>query len=186
VPGSCSGVLHPGDFGYTLEDGGPGWATWVAVAGGVAALVVGLRRLLRLERTAALASCLVLLPTFVHGFANWSPSTSRPPTILSDGLLAAVDDNVPTGAVVFSAPEASYLLGAYESVRVCLNPKAHVADTVDNRPRERVRAFLRFVRTGDLSIPSSCGAPWLLVDLERYEPDLPLVYRDARWVLYRL
>ena len=188
VAGVAFQLLHPGDFGYTLEDGGPGWATWVAVAGGLVALAFGLRRPLRLERTAALASCLVLLPTFVHGFANWSPSSSRPPTILSGGLLAAVEKNVPTGAVVFSAPEASYRLGAYEPVRVCLNPKAHVADTVDNRPRERVRSFLRFVRTGDLAIPRACGADWLLVDLVRFqlEPDLPLVYRDERWVLYRL
>ena len=188
VAGIAFQLLHPGDFGYTLEDGGPGWATWVAVVGGVAALVVGLRRPVRLERTAALASALVLLPTFVHGFANWSPSSSRQPTILSDGLLASVAENVPTGAVVFSAPEASYRLGAYAPVRVCLNPKAHVADTVDNRPRERVRSFLRFVRTGDLAIPRACGAGWLLVDLVRFqvEPELPLVYRDERWVLYRL
>ncbi|MBA2372037.1 MAG: hypothetical protein H0V71_10385 [Chloroflexi bacterium] len=92
------------------------------------------------------------------------------------------------GAVVFSAPEPSYRLGAYAPIRVCLNPKAHVADTIDNRPRERVRAFLQFARTGDLSIPRACGADWLLVDLVRFqlEPDLPFVYRDERWVLYRL
>jgi len=181
-------LLHPGDFGYTLEDGGPGWATWVAVAGAAIALVAGLRGRPSLERRAAFASCLLLLPTYVHGLANWSPSPSRPPNILSAGLLAAVRDEVPTGAVVFSAPEPSYRLGAYAPVRVCLNPKAHVADTVDNRPRERVQDFLRFVRTGDLSIARACGATWLLVDLERFqlEPDLPVVHRDERWVLYRL
>ena len=37
-------------------------------------------------------------------------------------------------------------------MRVCLNPKNHVADTVENRPRERVRAYLRFRLTGDLSL----------------------------------
>ena len=78
--------------------------------------------------------------------------------------------------------------GAYVPVRVCLNPKNHVADTVENRPRERVRAYLRFRLTGDLSIPRACGAQWLLVDRERlgFEPRLTPVYRDARWILYRL
>lgn len=188
VAGIVFQALHPGDFGYTLEDGGPAWATWVGVAGAAVALAVGFRMRPPLERTAALASCLLLLPTYVHGIANWSPSTSRPPTILSDGLLAAVRERVPVGAVVFSSPEPSYRLGAYVPIRVCLNPKNHVADTVDNRPRERVRAYLRFRLTGDLSIPRACGATWLLLDKERlrFEPDLEPVYRDPRWVLYRL
>ena len=29
----------PGDFGYTLDQGGPAWATWIAVAGALVALV---------------------------------------------------------------------------------------------------------------------------------------------------
>ena len=81
----------------TLEDGGPAWATWVGVVGALVALVVGFRGHLALERTAALASALVLLPTYVHGFANWAPSEARPPNPLSDGLLAAVRERVPTG-----------------------------------------------------------------------------------------
>ena len=188
VAGIVFQALHPGDFGYTLEDGGPAWATWVGVVGAVVALAVGFRRRPPLERTAALASCLLLLPTYVHGVANWSPSPSRPATIFSDGLLAAVRERVPVGAVVFSSPEPSYRLGAYAPIRVCLNPKNHVADTIDNRPRERVRAYLRFRLTGDLSIPRACGATWLLVDKERlgFEPDLEAVYRDPRWILYRL
>ena len=152
-------VLHPGDFGYTLEDGGPAWATWVGVVGALVALVVGFRGHLALERTAALASALVLLPTYVHGFANWAPSEARPPNPLSDGLLAAVRERVPTGAVVYADPQASYRLGAYAPVRVCVNPVSHVADTVDNRPRERVREFLRFARAGDVVTPLAPAAP---------------------------
>jgi len=188
VAGIVFQLFHPGDFGYSLEDGGPAWATLVGLAGAVAALVVGLFRRLRLEQTAALASCLLLLPTYVHGVANWSPSSSRPPTIFSDGLLAAARERIPAGAVVFSSPEPSYRLGAYVPIRVCLNPKNHVADTIENRPLERVRAYLRFRLTGDLSIPRACGAQWLLVDKERlrFEPELEAVYRDARWALYRL
>lgn len=183
-------VLHPGDFGYTLEDGGLAWATWFGVVGAVAAFVFGLRRHLALERTAALASALVLLPTYVHGFANWEPSASRPPNPLSDGLLATVREHIPTGATVYSDPQASYRLGAYAPVRVCVNPISHVADTVQNRPRERAREFLRFARAGDVVTPArACGATWIVVDRKRWPdlaPDLPVVYRDGRWVLYRL
>ena len=45
------------------------------------------------------------------------------------------------------------------------------------------------MRTGDLAIPRACGATWLLVDRDRFPhlaPDLPVAYRDERWVLYRL
>ena len=164
VVGIIFQILHPGDFGYTLEDGGPAWATGVGVIGAVVALVLGFGRRRPLERTAALASCALLLPTYLHGVANWSPSSARPPNILSDGVIAAVREHVPVGGTVFSSPEGSYRIGAYVPVRVCLNPRAHVADTIDNRPRERVRAFLRFARTGDLSIPRACGAQWLLFD----------------------
>jgi hypothetical protein len=99
-----------------------------------------------------------------------------------------VRDRVPAGAVVYADPEASYRLGAVVPVRVCVNPPGHVADTVDNRPRERVREFRRFARTRDLAIPRACEATWLLVDRARFdiEPDRPTAYRDARWVLYRM
>ena len=182
-------LLYPGDFGYFLEDGGPAWVTWFAVAGCVAALVVGFWGRPPLERRAALASVLLLLPTYVHGLANWSPSPSRPPEILSDGLIAAVRERVPTGAIVYADPRTSYRLGAYAPVRVCVNPISHVADTVENRPRERAREFLRFARAGDIETPARrCGATWLVVDRERFgdlSPAFP-VYRDARWALVRL
>ena len=182
-------LLYPGDFGYFLEDGGPAWATWFAVVGCVVALVVGVWGRPPLERRAALASCLLLAPTFVHGLTNWSPSPSRPPEILSDGLIAAVRERVPAGAIVYADPRTSYRLGAYAPIRVCVNPISHVADTVENRPRERAREFLRFARSGDLVTPArACGATWIVVDRERFgdlSPAFP-VYRDARWALVRL
>ena len=52
---------YPGDFGYTVEQGGPAWATWAAVGGATVALVFGLRRSRSVEATAALASALLLL-----------------------------------------------------------------------------------------------------------------------------
>ena len=182
-------LAYPGDFGYTLEDGGQAWATWVAVVGAIVALGLGFRHRPPFERTAALASALVLLPTYVHGLTHWSPSEARLPNPLSDGLIAAVRAEVPVGAVVYASPEASYRLGAVAPIRVCVNPPGHVADTVENRPRERIDAFRRFARTGDLAIPRACGATWLLVDRERFPhlaPGLPVGYRDARWLLDRV
>jgi len=182
-------LAYPGDFGYTLEHGGPAWATWVAVAGGVVALGLGFRRRPPLERTAALASALLLLPTYAHGLTHWSPSGARRASPLPPGLVAVVRNDVPVGASVYSSPEASFRLGAVAPIRVCVNPPGHVADTVANRPRERVREFRRFVRTGDLAIPRACGATWLLVDRDRFPhlaPDLPVVFSGERWTLYRL
>ncbi len=184
-------LLYPGDFGYTLETGGPAWATWVALAGSLVALVAGyhLRRKPPLERTAALASALLLVPTYVHGLTHWTPSPARRPNPLSTGLIEAVRDRVPTGAVLYGDPEASYRIGAFAPVRICVAPPGHVADTVENRPRERVDEFRRFVRTTDLSIPRACGATWLVVDRDRFPHlafPLPVVHRDERWVLYRL
>ena len=182
-------LAYPGDFGYALDHGGPAWATWIAVLGVLVALGLGFRRRPPLERTAALASALVLLPTYAHGLTHWTPSDARRPNPLTDSLVAAVHEEVPVGAIVYATPEASYRLGALAPIRVCVNPPGHVADTVENRPRERVAEFRRFVRTGDLAIPHACGATWLLVDRDRFpglRPDLPVVHRDERWVLYRL
>jgi hypothetical protein len=182
-------LAYPGDFGYALDHGGPAWATWIGVLGMVAALGLGFRRRPPLERTAALASALVLLPTYAHGLTHWTPSDARRPNPLTDSLVAAVHEEVPVGAIVYATPESSYRLGALAPIRVCVNPPGHVADTVENRPRERVAEFRRFVRTGDLAIPRACGATWLLVDRDRFpalRPDLPVVHRDERWVLYRL
>ncbi len=179
-------LLYPGDFGYQLDEGGPAWATMVAVVGALVALFVGLRRRRPLERTAALAAALLLLPTYVHGLANWTTSEARPPTRLSEGLRAAVAENVATGEVVYADPRTSYELGAFAPVRVCVNPISHVADTVENRPAERAREFLRNARAGDVTAPArQCGATWLVVDLERFPQLDPkdAVYRDDRWVL---
>jgi hypothetical protein len=180
--------LYPGDFGYTLEDGGPAWATWLAVAGALVAFALGFRRLPTREAGAALAGALVLAPTYVAGLADWSPRDTASRYTLSPGLIDAMRDRVPAGATVYADPETSYRLGAYAPIHVCVAPPGHVADTVDNRPRERVDEFRRFARTGDLAVPRACGATWLVVDRERFPRlalDLPAVSRDARWTLYR-
>jgi len=80
-------LAYPGDFGYALDHGGPAWATWIAVLGVLVALGLGFRRRPPLERTAALASALVLLPTYAHGLTHWTPSDARRPNPLTDSLV---------------------------------------------------------------------------------------------------
>jgi hypothetical protein len=184
-------IAYPGDFGYVLHGESPAWPAWVAAGGAAAALVAGvaLSRRDALERPAGLAAALVLLPVAVHGFSSWSPSTARPPSPLTSGLVQALRDEVPAGAAVYSDPETSYRIAAFAPVYVCVAPPGHVADTDANRPYERVREFRAFARTGDLSVPRACGARWLVVDGRRFRrPAGPLTaaYRDGRYALYEL
>jgi len=208
-------LLWPGDFGYRLVDGGPALATWYALVGGSAALVGGLvleqhkrsrgDRPERLEgladgesvvptqsrrtgRLVAIAAALFVLPVALHAAANWSPSDARRPSHLTPGLVEALRTQVPEEDVVYSDLETSYRIAAYAPVYIAAAPPSHVADTRPNRPRERRRANIRFFRTGDLGIPRRYGAQWLVVDRRRFDvaPDLPEVYRDERFTLYRI
>jgi hypothetical protein len=186
-------LLTPGDFGYSLDDGGPALVTWFAFLGAIGAFVYGfVRKGPPLEVTAGLAAALFLLPVYAHGLTQWTPSPSRPASPLSEGLLATIDTKVEPGAIVYSTPEVSYRLAAVAPVYICVASPGHVADTGKNRPRERVKDFRRFVKTADLSIPRKCGAQWLILDKRRYPhlvaslSELPIAYRDERWTLYRL
>jgi hypothetical protein len=179
---------YPGDFGYALHDGGPAWATWIAAMGALVALVVGLWRLRSLETTAALASALVLLPTFVYGLSHWSPSPARTARPLTAGLVEKLRTIVPAADIVYADPESSYEIAAAAPVYICVAPPGHVADTEQNRPYMRRDQWLVFNKSGDLAIPERCGASWLVIDRERsaLAPRLPIVYRDGRYVLYRV
>jgi hypothetical protein len=179
---------YPGDFGYVLEDPGPALVTWVAVAGSLAALAVGvLRRGPPLETTAALAAALLLLPVAAVGLMGWSP-TPAAPGALTPGLVDAVRDGVPERAIVYSDPQTSYRVAAAAPVYVAVAPPGNVADTEANRPYERARDARRFLRTGDLSIPRGYGAEFLVVDrsLSDRSFELDELYRDERFALYRL
>ena len=133
-------------------------------------------------------SALLLVPTFVHGFSEWTASSARPPSPLTPGLVDALRTTVPTGAIVFADLESSYRIAAAAPVYVCNAPPGHVADTKRNRPYERRDDWRRFNRTGDLAIPRRCGATWLVIDKSRFDtrPELPVVHRDGRYILYRM
>jgi hypothetical protein len=180
-------LLYPGDFDYVLTEGGPAWATWIALAGGLVGLVWGFLRRPPRERAGGLAAALFLLPVAVHGLWNWSPSEARQPSPLTPGLVAALRELEP-GEIVYSDLETSYRIAAAAPVYVCNAPTGHVADTEDNRPFERRDEARAFFSTGDLAIPRRCGAEWLVVDTSRFDVELRAspVYRDGRYALYRL
>ena len=189
-------LAFPGDFTRRLEgEGGPASLTWFALAAGAVALVasVGLARRgerprRRRELLAGLAALLFVLPVGVHAARNWTPSERRPPSPLTPGLVEALRDEVPEGAIVFSDLETSYRVAAAAPIYVAAGPPAHVADTEENRPYERRLDVLRFFRTGDLAIPRGYGAGWLVLDRRRHEREVGAdrVYADGRYVLYRL
>jgi hypothetical protein len=106
---------------------------------------------------------------------------------LTPGLVEALR-RLPEGGIVFSDLETSYRVAALAPVYVAAGPPAHVADTEDNRPYARRRDVVQFLRTGDLSIPRSYGARWLVIDRERslLRPALRVLHADDRYLLYAL
>jgi len=189
VAGIALQFAYPGDFEYVLEDTAPAWITWFAVFGAVVALVAGLvRRRPPLEASAGLAAVLFIIPVVAVGLWNWDRRPSPPLASLSDGLIGAVRENVEAGSIVYSDQETSYRLAAFAPVYVAVAPPGHVADTEENRPYERASDARRFVQTGDLAIPAAYGAEYLVVDRARLDRnfDLPVVYEDERFTLYRL
>jgi hypothetical protein len=186
--------LYPGDFELHIRERGPAWATWLALFGGLvgiaASTVLARRGLGRYERPgvlAGLAAALFVLPVAVHGFADWNALSKRDPDSLTPGLVAYLRRDVPKGAVVYADLQTSYRISAYAPVYVADAPPSHVADTKANRPGVRLKDLRRFLRTHDLAIPRRYGAGWLVLrGRERVGPGARLVYRDARFRVYRL
>ena len=184
-------LAWPGDFGYLFGGGGPAIATWIAAVGGAAALVaVALLRLPRLEESrgplVALAAALFVVPVAWHGLTRLDPP--RKGRQLPAGLVRVLRSEVPRGDVVFGDTETSALVAAEAPVYVAAAPPPHVADTTSNRPYDRARDMHRFLRHGDLAIPRSYGAHWILLDRHRtrLHLHLPKIWSDARYSLYRL
>ena len=190
-------LVYPGDFGapYHFVDGAPGALTWVVFGATIAALLAATlfgRRIPQVQGVplvAAAAVGLVLLPVAVHGYSHWH----RPPDArlgLPQKLVSAIHREVPRGDVVFSDPLTAYELGAFAPVYVNAAPTSHVADTRANRPTARRKDALRFFRDeGPISLASSYGAHWLLVDrarVGRVSFRLPRAYSGSRYVLYRI
>jgi hypothetical protein len=192
----CAGVgleaAWPGDFANVPGDGGPALAVWVGVVGGITALVLGALKWRRAPgherpgRLTSLAALVFVVPVAVAGFSHWSPLPGEPR--LTPGLVQALHRSVPQGAVVFSDDSTAFRIGAAVPVYINSAPAGHVADTKANRRFERVADANRFLKTGDLSIPRSYGARFIVLDLQKHVPPLvlPRLYRDSRYALYRL
>ncbi len=204
----CAGALalgvglqlaYPGGEGGRLAPGGPAWATWVALGGGVAALAAG--RLARRDGTAptwwaVAAVSLFALPIAVSGFADLERERADP-RALPPGLVDVLRTEVPPRAIVFADLETSYRIAAEAPVFVASAPPAHVADTGRNRPYERRADVIRFFYRDNVSylekeqILDYYGASWLVVDKTRKVPDYveflpPAEYEDERYALYEL
>ena len=184
---------YPGDFGYRFQGTTPAWPTWVALGGGLLALALGAltRRWDRADQAngvAALAVAAFAIPIAVYGLSHWNRVGSGSGA-LTRGLIKSFRADAKPKDVLFADPETGYLLAAYAPVYLADAPFGHVAVTKQNRPKQRLRDAYRFyAHGGDLSIPRSYGAQWIIVDRKRHRLtlDLPRAYADARYVLYRL
>jgi hypothetical protein len=184
-------LAYPGEFSYFLVVGGPAWPVWLAFAGSVAGLIAAaiVRRSLPDAPPIWTAAVALSLVTPV-GLAGLAYLDQDPPDRfrLTPGLVQALRTEVPKRGVVFSDLETSYRIEGYAPVYVVAAPPAHVADTTENRPTQRRKAVIDFLRTGDLAIPRRYHAGWVVVARRRFKLDLhlPKVYEDPRFVLYRL
>ena len=193
-------ALYPGELTYKVGEGGPAWAVWFAAIAGAIALVGAsfFRRTWEDERRARWGVVAVLAfatPVAVAGFSSLE-SDPPDPHALTPGVVDAVRRAAVPGDVVFADLETSYRVAAYASVYVVAAPLHHVADTKENRGRERADDVARFFwRRGvpDVerrTILGEYGADWLLVDKTRRYPEALVrsfarVYEDDRYLLVR-
>jgi hypothetical protein len=156
--------LWPGDFAYGLRHGGPPFATWFALFGGLAALLLAWplrRRALEPRfRLGAAAAFAFVLPVFIHGAWHWSPSHPTDPDALSPQLVHRLRTVVPKGATVIAPIATSYEIEAVAPLYVVAAPLTHVAATRANATVARYRAVRHWVRTGDPRVPREYGATW--------------------------
>jgi len=184
-------LAYPGEFSYFLVVGGPPWPVWLALVGaGVGLIAAAIVRRGVAEAapiwTAAVALSLVT-PVGLAGLAYLKrddPDRLR----LTPGLVHALRTTVPPRDIVFSDLETSYRIEAYAPVYVSAAPPAHVADTKDNYPYERRDDVIRFLHSGSLAVPRRYHAQWIVVAKRRFDLhlDLPKVYSDSRFDLYRV
>jgi hypothetical protein len=190
----AGGILqleYPGEFTYRLVVGGSAWPAWVALFGGLVAVIAGVIVRRGLVEAAPVWTAAVALafaaPIAAAGF-DYAKPDDPDRFALTPGLIEVLRTEVPQRDVVFSDLATSYRVGAYAPVYVVAVPPAHVADTVQNRPYERREDVIEFLRTRDLRIPRAYGAAWIVVNTRRFDLplDLPKAYQDDRFVLYRL
>jgi hypothetical protein len=159
--------LWPGDFDYGLRHGGPAFATWIALVGGLLALAAWLVVRPPPVREewfmGALAAVCLTFPVFVHGVWHWTPGREeKDPHALSARLIHNLRTKVPKGAIVIAPLQTSYRVAAVAPVYIVGAPPTHVADTKANHPYVRVDDIHRWIQTNDPAIARKYGATWAI------------------------
>jgi hypothetical protein len=163
-----------------------------ALAGGALVLATLLRRWVRPE-IAAPALVLALVVPIVALRAAAVERTARPDP-LPDGLVDSLGSRSEPRELVVSDPVTSYRLVAYVPVTVLAAPLAHVAQTPDDRPYDRLRQLDRLLAAEDAErrrMLAALGAGWLVVDRRWERGDLSVsglerMYDDGRFILFRV
>jgi hypothetical protein len=174
-----------------VSAGLPGYPAWIALIGGAFAVAAALILRVPVESSpsavALKATALFAAPVLVAGFLHWTPAQVTDRNALTAGVTQALAQPLLRGSVVFSDPATSYEVGAADPVYIANAPVAHVANTQANDPYGRRRDALRFLATGDLTIPRRYGACTILLRRPlRLRLRLPRLYADRRFALYAL
>ena len=194
-------VAYSGDFGLRAPRTEPAWVVWLALYGGIAALVIG--ALLAWRRrapvrpvarqrgiTTAFAVLLFVLPIVVHGFSYWSPQTKRDNAALTPGLIRFLQRDVAARSVVLADLSTSYRATAFAPVYVVAVTPTHAANTRPNELHKRKLAVLRFLAHPTLDFAHRWRAEWIVLTrtehvgaIERL--GLQRAYEDSRFVVFR-
>ncbi len=196
-------VAFAGDFGLRASRTAPAIVVWLALYGGIAALIAG--ALLAWRRygdppppssrprggIAAVAVLFLVLPVAVHGFSNWTPEVKHDRDALTPGLIHFLRHDVAPRSVLFSDLATSYRATAFAPVYVVAVPPTHAANTRPNELAKRRRGVLRFFTHPSLEEPQAWDAQWLVLTrsgpVRTIERDgLQPRYEDNRFVVFRV
>ncbi|HEY1565257.1 MAG TPA: hypothetical protein VGF72_11305, partial [Gaiellaceae bacterium] len=167
-------VVYAGDFGLRARATEPAVPVWIALYGGIAALVAGAllawrrrgRPLPAVARQRGIATALAVflfsLPVLVHGFSYWSPKTTQDKYALTPGLIRFLQQDVTPRSVVLADLGTSYRATAYAPVYVVAVPPTHAANTRPNELGKRRRAVLQFLFKPTLGVAQRWRAQWIV------------------------
>ena len=196
-------VAYAGDFGLRAPRTEPAIVVWIALYGGIVALVAGALLAWRRygpsppirsrthDAAAAAAVFLFVLPVAVHGFATWTPAVKHDRDALTPGLIHFLQRDVPPRSVIFADLATSYRATAAAPVYVVAVPPTHAANTRPNELAKRRRAVLRFFTHPSLQEPEAWKAQWLVLTrsgpIRTIERDgLRPAYEDGKFVVFRV
>jgi hypothetical protein len=195
-------VAYSGDFGLRAPPTEPAVVVWIALWGGIAALVIGVTLAWLRRRavpaaarqrgiTTALAVFLFVLPVAVHGFSHWSPQNASDRHALTPGLIGFLQRDVPARSVVFADLGTGYRATAFAPVYAVAVPPTHAANTRPNEVGRRKLAVLRFLAQPSLDAARHWRAGWIvLTRSERFRAlerlGLRPAYEDTRFVAFRV